>query len=413
MSTHRNRLVNLAALLGLSVFCVIAVVKTFGTTVSAKFESANTHVVSEVTFGGESDYVAAPPARAAGEVPAADTAWVEPRVRSGQLTASEWSDIDNWDLWTELMTGPDGQGLNQWALGLDHRFVVRATSQAGPARNVPVDLLNRDGDVLWSARTNGAGIAQLFAGTQASGPFRARVAGGEPRPLDAAEITVDVAAPTVAEAIDVMFVVDATGSMSDELDYVKAELVDVVNRVRAGTRNELSVRVGVSVYRDHQEEYLVRTSPMNANVTRAQRFLNEQSAGGGGDFPEAVNEALDEAISEQVWDTRARARILFLVLDAPPHQDAAGQDRLRAAVKRAAQLGIQVIPVVGSGIDKPTEFLMRALAISTNGTYVFLTDDSGIGGGHIKPTIGDHNVEPLNDLLVRLIVEAATRGASR
>ena len=46
---------------------------------------------------------------------------------------------------------------------------------------------------------------------------------------------------------------------------------------------------------------------------------------------------------------------------------------------------------------------MRFMAISTNGTYVFITSDSGIGNPHLEPTVGEYEVEFLNDLLVRLI----------
>lgn len=48
---------------------------------------------------------------------------------------------------------------------------------------------------------------------------------------------------------------------------------------------------------------------------------------------------------------------------------------------------------------------MRFLAISTNGTYVFVTDDSGVGNPHLKPSVGQYEVEFLNDLMVRLINE--------
>jgi hypothetical protein len=60
---------------------------------------------------------------------------------------------------------------------------------------------------------------------------------------------------------------------------------------------------------------------------------------------------------------------------------------------------------VASGADKDTEFLMRFFAISTGGTYVFITDHSGVGNPHLIPSVGEYTVEPLNDLMVRLINE--------
>ncbi|HEY0108510.1 MAG TPA: hypothetical protein VGB67_02715, partial [Fibrella sp.] len=61
------------------------------------------------------------------------------------------------------------------------------------------------------------------------------------------------------------------------------------------------------------------------------------------------------------------------------------------------------------GIDKETEFLMRMLAIGTQGTYVFITNDSGIGNTHLIPSVGDYQVEYLNELMLRLIVKYAKR----
>jgi len=46
---------------------------------------------------------------------------------------------------------------------------------------------------------------------------------------------------------------------------------------------------------------------------------------------------------------------------------------------------------------------MRFLSISTNGTYVFITDHSGIGNSHLEPTVGPYQVEFLNNQMVRLI----------
>ena len=48
---------------------------------------------------------------------------------------------------------------------------------------------------------------------------------------------------------------------------------------------------------------------------------------------------------------------------------------------------------------------MRFTAITTNGTYVFLTDDSGIGESHLVPTTGKYEVELLNELILRLIMK--------
>lgn len=111
-------------------------------------------------------------------------------------------------------------------------------------------------------------------------------------------------------------------------------------------------------------------------------------------------------MGELQWSSNAKARLLFLVLDAPPHHRPDVLNSLHKSIQAAAAKGIKIIPITASGIDKSTEFLMRFFAISTNGTYVFITNHSGIGNDHMEPTVGEYEVEYLNDLMVRLINEA-------
>ena len=81
--------------------------------------------------------------------------------------------------------------------------------------------------------------------------------------------------------------------------------------------------------------------------------------------------------------------------------------KLSTQIKKAAEHGIKIIPVTASGIDRQTEYLMKQMSILTNGTYVFLTDDSGVGNAHLEHIVSDYEVELFNDLLVRLITSYA------
>ena len=82
--------------------------------------------------------------------------------------------------------------------------------------------------------------------------------------------------------------------------------------------------------------------------------------------------------------------MLFIILDAPPHSDDSNAvDEMNELTVQAAEKGIRIIPVLASGGDKEAEYLMRDMAMKTGGTYLFLTDDSGVSAGdHIQPTIG-------------------------
>ena len=75
------------------------------------------------------------------------------------------------------------------------------------------------------------------------------------------------------------------------------------------------------------------------------------------------------------------------------------------SMKNASALGIRIIPVASSGVDEETEVILRSFALMTGGTYIYLTNDSGIGGYHVEASVSEKNVEPLNDCMVRVVCE--------
>ena len=92
-----------------------------------------------------------------------------------------------------------------------------------------------------------------------------------------------------------------------------------------------------------------------------------------------------------------------MLLDAPAHHNTDVINSLHSSIANYAKNGILLIPIAASGADKNTEFMLRFFAISTGGTYVFITDNSGVGGQHTEPSVGKFQVEKLNELIVRLI----------
>jgi Mg-chelatase subunit ChlD len=202
-------------------------------------------------------------------------------------------------------------------------------------------------------------------------------------------------------ALDVGFLVDATGSMGDEMAFLQSELKDIVRRVRA-VEPDLDVRLSVVFYRDRGDEFITKSLPFTRNADDAVAFIAGTSAGGGGDYPEDMNAGL-EAMMRQRWSRDDVPQMLFLLADAPPHQYPGQDYTYHEAIQDAAAHGIAIYPVAASGVDKPTEFLFRAMAVMTGGKYVFLTDDSGVGNSHEVPDIRGYTVEKLNDLMVREI----------
>ena len=339
----------------------------------------------------------------------------EPDTRAGQLTAGEWSDNLNWDFFDGVRKKNDWKGMEpNWGFDLGNRYYVKVTSGGKPQNDVKVVLKDKKGKTVYEGRSDNNGNCYLFAGlfekeNAAGGTIEVATSGGT-KTIDAGSagnirpITVDISRSTkAANKLDIMFMIDATGSMGDEINYLKEELSDVVRRVKAESEQMVDIRVSANVYRDKGDEYVVRSFPFTNDMSKVLTNLSAQYAGGGGDFEEAVEEGLDDGINKHDWSEDATARIMFLVLDAPPHNTPENKAKIQKAVTNAAKKGIRIIPVTSSGIDKNTEFLMRFLSIATGGTYVFLTDHSGIGNSHIEPTIGKYDVEYLNNLMVRLI----------
>ncbi len=354
----------------------------------------------------------------------------EPAPDAGQLTSGEWSDLREWDYWTSVIHSNEWKKMiDHWGFGQGTRISVRVDNGREPIVDATVTLKDKSGTTLWVARSDNHGRVELFTGLENEGappPYDIVVeAGGKKTTLGSVDPSREQSlneAPLVArldvdaddaKRVDVMFSIDATGSMGDELRYIKAELESVIERVADRfEEDDLTIRLGANVYRDESDEYLVRETPLTENVEDVLAFLRKQSAGGGGDTPEAVEVGLEDAIEKKEWSKNARARLLFLVLDAPPHYTEERLEKLRELTRSASAQGIRVIGVSSSGVDKETEFLMRFLGIHTGGTYTFLTDHSGIGESHIEPTIGSHAIEFLDNLMVRLIVQYTDRPAS-
>lgn len=331
----------------------------------------------------------------------------------------EINDFGKWELWADVSRAELDRFRTAWPIFPDHRYTVQLTLPDGQALiDRTVHLTTADGEIVWTARTDNHGRAELWYRPftevgEHQERLRLRVEGPEPgsvvseqkaRPFaDGITRLVVREDCTRARATDVAFVVDATGSMSDELRFLASELTDVMQRARQEL-DGTDLRLGAVYYRDHGEAYVTRHQDFAADE-KTIAFVKAQRAAGGGDAPEAVTDALTTALDSLSWRADA-TRLLFLVLDATPHAEK--QAELQRLTERAAAAGVRIIPVICSGMDPAGEYLFRSLALATNGTTVFLTDDSGIGGKHLDPVTDERKVEALNDLLVRLLV---THGA--
>ena len=340
---------------------------------------------------------------------------------AGLITAGAWNDNANYDYWKSLFeqsAEKNGKfytytGEKSWGFDSYSRLKVTVThsdGDSGAVAGAAVIAKNADGKVIYKAVTDANGVAFLFTGGESGS---VTVSSGESTVTESftsaadGELFIKLDAPAEKKnIIDIMFVVDVTGSMGDELEFLKNELTDVINRVAANEADAI-INLALLFYRDHTDKvpfaYFDFTDVTNAeNLAAQQANLNTQFAEGGGDWPEAVDEALELAVGKQ-WSTAATTKLIFHVLDAPPHSKDKNKETFKSAVEIAAEKGIRYCPIICSGADTLTEYVARQAAIYTAGTFIFVTDDSGIGGSHHDPGLPNVTVEALNSLLVRVI----------
>lgn len=291
--------------------------------------------------------------------------------------------------------------------------MARLTGPDGrPAPGLRVTLRRPGADAaFWDGYSGVDGVITVFPALHGAGPGR----GVEMRvfPASGADPVVQQIAPrqgrvTVAlpfaggwspDFLDLVFVVDTTGSMGDELDWLTYDLSAVV---QAATRRApgVSIRYGLVLYRDEGDDYVVRNLGFTGSLTEMRRRFAAQSASGGGDYPEAMDAALASAMGLD-WRRGRGERLMFLIADAPPHDENAGA--FLAAARSAAQSQVQIFGLAASGVAAEAEFLMRQAAVQTGGRYLFLTDDSGVGAGNAEPTISCYRVTTLSSQMFRVI----------
>jgi hypothetical protein len=199
--------------------------------------------------------------------------------------------------------------------------------------------------------------------------------------------------------LDLTFVIDVTGSMSDELSYLQKEIDKIASDV-AEAFPEVEQRYSLVSYRDEGDDFVSKKFDFSNDLASFKSSLNGERASGGGDTPEAMHVALKDATDLQ-WGSDDSAKVLFLVADAPPHDEHIQNSF--DAVFALKDKGISIYPVAASGVDDLAESIMRTSALLTGGRYIFLTDDSGIGLTHAKPKFPCYHVEKLKDVMVRMI----------
>jgi Mg-chelatase subunit ChlD len=216
----------------------------------------------------------------------------------------------------------------------------------------------------------------------------------------------DVPAPPMSEpsqaqrpsgqALEMVFVLDTTGSMSGLLEGAKQRIWGVVNEVMQ-TSSRPSVRIGLVAYRDHGDAYVTKVLPLTDDLDHVYTTLMDYQAGGGGDTPENVRRALADGVHRTGWSQPSArvAQILFLVGDAPPHNDYQDEPDVLQTVSEAIRRGM-IVNTIQCGEMAETTPVWQQIARRGEGQYFAIAQNGGV---EVVSTPYDSRLSELGTLL--------------
>ncbi len=208
--------------------------------------------------------------------------------------------------------------------------------------------------------------------------------------------------------LDVLFLIDATGSMADEIEQLTDNMIAISQQIDA-LPAQADVRYGLSVYRDQEEPGAIESFEFVSDVQTFTNQLQQIEARGGGDYPEDLVLGMNTALNNE-WRVENTVSLIFLIADAPPHLDYDYGYTYADNMAWAAEKGIKLFSIASSGLDPQGEFIFRQMSQYTGGRFIFLTyGEEGAGSTGEKTDVNvdpeDYTVEALDELIVNIVEE--------
>lgn len=347
--------------------------------------------------------------RAAGDV-ATDAA--VPPVDGSPLRAGSVDDNADFDGFLAYLARYREMGLPDRSFDPTGRVVIRVVGDGGlPAMGLPVTV-SAEGAEVTTLLTGPSGVVYFLPalhGTPAAS-YHVATAGSAADVAPGGELTLTVPATSVPESVpvDVLFLLDVTGSMDDEISRLK-ETIDQVAAQLAELPQQPDLRLAMTLYRDEGDAFVASTFDFTADVAEFRGALADVVADGGGDTPEALEEGFAAALAEPSWRPASSAvQLMFLVGDAAPHSERQLELPWTESIKEAGRRGLTVHSIGASSTDDTAEHTFRGIAQATGGRFVFLS--YGAGGAAVGVnsdiTATDYEEMSLDALVVRLVAES-------
>lgn len=184
--------------------------------------------------------------------------------------------------------------------------------------------------------------------------------------------------PTKAKTLEMVFVLDTTGSMGGLLEGAKQRIWGIVNEVMQ-SQSKPNVRVGLVAYRDKGDAYITQILPLTDDLDKVYTTLMNYNADGGGDTPENVRRGLLDGVRKAGWSNASSnvAQILFLVGDAPPHEDYRDEQDTITTASEAIRKGM-IVNTIQCGNDSSTKQYWEQIARRGQGQYFAIAQNGGV-----------------------------------
>lgn len=217
----------------------------------------------------------------------------------------------------------------------------------------------------------------------------------------ASEDKAKEAAKEAKPQVEVVFCLDTTGSMVGLLEGAKSKIFSIYNQIISG-KPAPALKVGLIAYRDRGDAYVTKVLDLTDDLDAVFGELKGFRADGGGDQPEAVNEALHAAVHKIKWsESNKTLKIIFLVGDAAPHMDYEDDVKYPETCKEACKKGI-IINSIQCGSDPDCAKHWKEICTKAEGTYAQIAQDGGVQVAVATPF--DEELAKLNQEMARQII---------
>lgn len=187
--------------------------------------------------------------------------------------------------------------------------------------------------------------------------------------------------------VEMVFALDTTGSMGGLIDGAKRKIWYIANEVQKAKQRP-EVKIGLVAYRDRGDAYVTQVLPLTTDLDKVYETLMAYGADGGGDTPEDVNSALNDALTKMQWSSgKDTLKMIFLVGDAPAqtyNDTPSWKQTAQAAVRKNIYIN-----TIQCGGDPATTTTWKDIAHAAEGRFAQIAQDGGVAVAMVTPFDAD------------------------